>query len=164
MKAKLIAGTTAVLVLSGLVANRLVADTPRASEAKPKLAVVVVIDQFRYDYLARFEDLLDKEKGGFARFRHTLAAAVGIDLGEMEMFGGRVPWEMVADPLVPLLRASDVAGRVTALRCGLVAARLRSVLTEHPAVRTALGVVEADGVLAGLEAAAAANEPFEIHG
>lgn len=103
-------------------------------------------------------------RAGFARFRHTLAAAVGIDLGEMEMFGGRVPWEMVADPLVPLLRASDVAGRVAALRCGLVATRLRSVLTEHPAVRTALGVIEADGVLAGLEAAAAANEPFEIHG
>jgi hypothetical protein len=103
-------------------------------------------------------------RGGFARFRHTLAAAVGIDLGEMEMFGGRVPWEMVADPLVPLLRASDVAGRVAAIRCGLVAARLCAVLTAQPAVRSALGAAEADGLLAGLEAAAAGNEAFEIHG
>jgi predicted AlkP superfamily pyrophosphatase or phosphodiesterase len=31
--------------------------------------VVIVIDQFRYDYLTRFQDLFDPVAGGFARFR-----------------------------------------------------------------------------------------------
>lgn len=99
----------------------------------------------------------------FRLFRRALAAIVGIDLDDMEGFGGRVPWEMVADPLVPLLRASDVAGRVAAPRCALVAARLRAVLAEAGPRRAELGA-QADALLAGLEAAATEGVALSIQG
>ena len=48
------------ILLSVLVAASLFAATPR----KPKLVLVIVIDQFRYDYLTRFRD---EYKAGFDR-------------------------------------------------------------------------------------------------
>src|SRR6185503_20740153 len=40
----------------------------RTAAAKPKLVVVIVVDQFRYDYLERFGDLFGA--GGFNRLMH----------------------------------------------------------------------------------------------
>ena len=40
----------------------------RAFNAKPKLVLLIVVDQFRYDYLERFGDLFGA--GGFNRLMH----------------------------------------------------------------------------------------------
>lgn len=57
-------------VAMGLLAGLLSAAPAGAAEVpRPKLLVVIVIDQFRYDYLTRFGDLFDATGGAFTRFR-----------------------------------------------------------------------------------------------
>ncbi len=67
--------------------------------------------------------------GGFHSFRKRLAAAVGIDLLEMEGFGGEQrPWPDADDePLVYLLHHSDCDGSLGFTECDAIAYRLREV-------------------------------------
>ncbi|MHA6764736.1 hypothetical protein [Streptacidiphilus sp. PAMC 29251] len=99
--------------------------------------------------------------GGFGRFRTALAKHEGIDLDQMEGFGGDMPWAPVATPLKPLLDDSDCDGEISPEDCATVAPRLREVINavwpgdchdRHD------GLALADG----MEAAAEAGEPFEF--
>lgn len=66
---------------------------------------------------------------GFNDFRRRLAASIGIDLDEMERFGGDQPWSTVDDPIVPFLDHSDCEGELTPEECLQVAPRLREIVT-----------------------------------
>lgn len=72
--------------------------------------------------------------GGFNRFRTRLAAHEGLNLDEMEGFGGDKPWETSSGqhvtPLTPLLNHSDCDGYLERYECEEVAPRLRLVLDE----------------------------------
>ena len=69
---------------------------------------------------------------GFHCFRERLAEAIGIDLDEMEGFGGKVLWLQVDDDLVPLLDHSDCDGEISPEDCAKVAARLREIVSKWP--------------------------------
>ena len=58
---------TAVMALSAGVLSA--APVPPPQPSRPRLLVVIVIDQFRYDNLTRFRDLFDPQAGAFGRFR-----------------------------------------------------------------------------------------------
>lgn len=70
--------------------------------------------------------------GGFARFRNRLAAAIGVDLNQMEGYGGSRPWSEVHDDLVPLLNHSDCDGTLSYEDALLVAPRLLRIVAEWP--------------------------------
>lgn len=70
---------------------------------------------------------------GFARFRERLAQEIGLELKKMQGFGGTKLWSDVTDPLRWLLDHSDCDGEITARRCGLIAPRLREVVSRWPA-------------------------------
>jgi hypothetical protein len=69
----------------------------------------------------------------FNRFRHALAAKIGIDLDSMEGFQrdparGATRWDLLKpDPLLTLLNHSDCDGWIEADDCAPLAARLREV-------------------------------------
>lgn len=67
---------------------------------------------------------------GFNAFRRSLGAEIGLDLDEMEGFGGNKSWELVNDPIVPFLAHSDCDGELSPKECGQVGPRLRE-LVEH---------------------------------
>ena len=66
----------------------------------------------------------------FNSFRHKLAKEVGIDLDEMDGFGGRKSWARVKTPLKWLLNHSDCDGQITAKRCAKMAPILRGAVLQ----------------------------------
>lgn len=61
----------------------------------------------------------------FARFREKVAAAIGINLSEMDGFGGTVKWESLPpDDLHLFLNHSDCDGSLSPRECALIALRL----------------------------------------
>jgi predicted AlkP superfamily pyrophosphatase or phosphodiesterase len=70
MKKTILAAATISLAALAVTTTRARSDeTGRQTPGRPRLAVVIVIDQFRYDYLSRFEDLFDEREGAFLRLR-----------------------------------------------------------------------------------------------
>ncbi len=76
-------------------AGKLLADDPQTTHAasapskgRPPLAVVIVIDQFRYDYLSRMEDLLDANDGAFLRFKKEGAFFTNANYGHATTYTG----------------------------------------------------------------------------
>src|SRR5881628_3173797 len=70
----------------------------RAATARPKLVLVIVVDQFRYDYLERFGDLFGS--GGFKRLLNQGALFTNANYdyvptftacGHAAIFSGSVP-------------------------------------------------------------------------
>ena len=66
--------------------------------------------------------------GSFHSLCKTLAAMLGVRLGEMQGFGGQVPWETVADPIAPLLWRNDAGGELTPVEARDAAARLEELM------------------------------------
>ena len=64
---------------------------------------------------------------GFGRFRKRLAREIGIDLDEMDGFGGEKRWDGIQDPIVHLLNHSDCEGCLPPDVCEVVAKRLREL-------------------------------------
>jgi hypothetical protein len=73
--------------------------------------------------------------GGFAHFRKRVAKdALGIDLAEMDGFGGDRSWsEFADDSLTPLLNHSDCDGELWGWEVDGLADRLRAVVREWDA-------------------------------
>jgi hypothetical protein len=65
---------------------------------------------------------------GFGEFRRKLAKEIGIDLDKMIGFGGKTKWNTVNNPIKYLLNHSDCDGHITALRCSLIAPRLKELI------------------------------------
>jgi len=66
---------------------------------------------------------------GFMNFRRRIAQEIEIDLDMMEGFGGDIPFDSVNDPIMPLLNHSDCEGELTPKECGIVAPRLRELVS-----------------------------------
>jgi hypothetical protein len=65
---------------------------------------------------------------GFNSFRQRLAADIGIDLTQMDGFGGEQrSWDTVNDPLKDLLNHSDCDGHLTAEQCAVIGPRLKEL-------------------------------------
>lgn len=60
---------------------------PAAQPSKPKLVVVIVLDQYRYDYTTRFAELYDPD-GAFARLRRNGAFFTGAQYGHATTYTG----------------------------------------------------------------------------
>lgn len=97
----------------------------------------------------------------FRDLRRSLAALVGIRIDTMRGFGGDVDWTTVPDPLAPFLSRNDAGGALTPDESRLAAARLREALSgpAHALLRDVTAPL-----LAGLDEAAARDEPFVIWG
>jgi predicted AlkP superfamily pyrophosphatase or phosphodiesterase len=67
MRSRLAASILVPLALATLAAESRGGDTDLLGVRRPRLTVVVVVDQLRADYLRRFDRLFDHERGGFAR-------------------------------------------------------------------------------------------------
>ena len=65
---------------------------------------------------------------GFDDFRQRLAREIGIELNEMEHFGGARPWSDVVSDIVPLLNHSDCDGELSPEDCARVAPALRRLI------------------------------------
>ncbi|MBI3272722.1 MAG: alkaline phosphatase family protein [Planctomycetes bacterium] len=83
----------ALTLLSLLAASRVApADDPVRAPAepapRPRLVVVVVLDQFRYDYLTRFEDLFDPNAGAFPRLKRRAAFFTNANYGHATTYTG----------------------------------------------------------------------------
>lgn len=65
---------------------------------------------------------------GFNAFRTRLSFEAGINLRQMDGFGGSVPWA-IDDAIVPLLNHSDCDGVLTPAECAMVAPRLRELIS-----------------------------------
>lgn len=70
--------------------------------------------------------------GGFNRARSKLAAEFGLELAEMEGFGGKVPWNHSVSPVMELLDHSDCDGELTAKQCQAIAPALRAAVAPWP--------------------------------
>ncbi|MBN1515697.1 hypothetical protein JXA32_03915 [Candidatus Sumerlaeota bacterium] len=99
----------------------------------------------------------------FHLFRVRLAAEIGVDLNQMEGFvrNNERPacsWELVDDPIKPLLRCSDSGGELSPEESRAIAPRLRELIADwpddDPDKSKALSLAE------GMELAATQNEPF----
>lgn len=102
---------------------------------------------------------------GFHAFRQWLARRVGINLDEMQGFGGQTSWPDKDDePLVILLNHSDAEGEIAVEDLRPLAKRLRvldgSLNMSEPADWR---VVAARRFADGLERAADVGEPVEFH-
>ncbi len=66
---------------------------------------------------------------GFNRFRMRLASEIGISLDDMEGYGGEYKWEIISDPIKPLLTHSDCDGLLSPDVLFNVAQRLREIVS-----------------------------------
>lgn len=93
----------------------------------------------------------------FHDFRVKLANEVGIDLNQMEGFGGDHLFSNYQDAIIPLLQHSDCQGELSAEECSRVAPRLREIVASwngDPDQPEAWLLAE------GMERAAQLNKPF----
>lgn len=65
---------------------------------------------------------------GFNRFRERLAFAIGLELEDLEGFGGTIKPAQVKDDIKWLLFHSDCDGQISARRCAKVAPRIREIV------------------------------------
>lgn len=70
---------------------------------------------------------------GFNAYRHELAKAIGIDLDQMEGFGGELIWDHVSSPLKALLNHSDCDGIIHWFECRDMLPDLEAVTERLPA-------------------------------
>ncbi|WP_405824584.1 hypothetical protein OG705_30115 [Streptomyces sp. NBC_00838] len=77
---------------------------------------------------------------GFGIFRRALAEHIGIDLTQMQNFGGTTNWGTVTSPLRHLLEQADDSGELTARQARELAPALREAVT-------ALAELDTDGFL-----------------
>jgi hypothetical protein len=97
--------------------------------------------------------------GGFNNFRTRLAKEVGIDLEEMDGFGGHILWEGLVDPIIPLLCHSDCDGELSVEECKKVAPRLKEIVDkwlDDYDKQTAVELVK------GMETAIGLDEPIRF--
>lgn len=66
---------------------------------------------------------------GFSAFRQELARLEGIELEEMQGFGGQRPWDEYATDLRPLLDHSDCDGDLSPEECAQVWPRLAKLVS-----------------------------------
>jgi hypothetical protein len=98
---------------------------------------------------------------GFNDFREWVARLIGLNLADMDGFGGLGSWDDVDDPLVPLLNHSDCDGELSVAECQAVAPRLRSVLAEaQPSPAEEHHVAQGMRLVDAMEQAIAAGEPL----
>lgn len=64
----------------------------------------------------------------FNRFRVRLAEMVGINLRQMDGYGGNNSWDSVSDGLAPLLNHSDCDGELSPDECKMIADRLDELM------------------------------------
>ena len=97
---------------------------------------------------------------GFQLFREEIAAEIGINLDEMEGFGGDWLWDGVEDSVRPLLDHSDCDGHLTPDECRLVAPRLRELAAD--AAFSRFNEQFATQLADGMDCAAEAGENLEF--
>ncbi|ALM29170.1 hypothetical protein AMR71_10810 [Bacillus altitudinis] len=68
----------------------------------------------------------------FHDFRCKLAACIGMNLDEMEGFGGDIPFENFTDDIILLLDLSDSDSYLMPEVCQTVAVRLRQLIQNWP--------------------------------
>jgi hypothetical protein len=68
--------------------------------------------------------------GGFNSFRRRLATQIGINLDDMQCFGGTIPWKTVKDPIVPFLNHSNCEGTMTPEAMKKVAPRIKALVKD----------------------------------
>ncbi len=96
----------------------------------------------------------------FRQFRQTLANTVGIDLNDMEGFGGMRPWSEIEDPLVPFLSRNDYDGYLTVDECSAVIQRVKEIQSDKKAWYP-MRSEPWEEVLDGLEEAVRRGEPLK---
>lgn len=69
---------------------------------------------------------------GFFDFRRRLARQIGVNLDDMDGYGGEKSWEYVVDPIKTLLDHSDCEGEISPVDCPLLAVRLRMMVKDWP--------------------------------
>ncbi|MEC0969378.1 hypothetical protein [Bacillus altitudinis] len=96
----------------------------------------------------------------FHDFRCKLAACIGMNLDDMEGFGGDIPFENFTDDIIPLLNLSDSDSYLMPDVCKTVAVRLRQLIHNWPDddidKKNALYLAE------GMELAHQQNEPMGL--
>jgi hypothetical protein len=70
--------------------------------------------------------------GTFGRWREFIAKQIGIDLNQMEGFGGTNSWDNIQDDLVFLLNHSDCDGEILPADAKGIAIRLKEILKNLP--------------------------------
>lgn len=102
----------------------------------------------------------------FGSFRRALAEAVGIDLQEMQGFGGTKEWPSTeSEPLVYLLNHSDCDGQIAVDALLPLSARLRVVADKLPSPDfpwTPCAKESALRFAAGCELAASKKQPVKF--
>lgn len=76
----------------------------------------------------------DGSYGSFGAFRDLIAKKIGINLNDMQGFGGNKQWANVKDDLTHLLNHSDCDGGIKPQHCKLIAKRLDEIVdtvTDH---------------------------------
>lgn len=68
----------------------------------------------------------------FYDFRKRLAASIGMNLDDMEGFGGEIPFKNYQDDIIPLLEQPDSDSYLSPDVCQTVAARLRQFIHNWP--------------------------------
>ena len=68
----------------------------------------------------------------FGAFRRRLAKEAGIDLEQMQGFGGARSWDTIHDDIVPFLACSDVDTAFKLQQCETIALRLRELVRMWP--------------------------------
>ena len=69
---------------------------------------------------------------GFNQFREKLAAAIGINLRQMQGFDGSQSWDTVTSPIAPLLNHSDCDGHLTVTEMKGIAPELKRIVSSWP--------------------------------
>ena len=93
----------------------------------------------------------------FHEFRVKLAHEVGIDLNQMEGFGGDRSFSNYKDAIIPLLEHSDCEGELTVEDCARIAPRLRQLVCSWNGDPDQ---IQARMLAEGMEHAANLNRPF----
>lgn len=68
----------------------------------------------------------------FHDFRRKLAACIGLNLDDMEGFGGEIPFKNYQDDIIPLLEQPDSDSYLSPDVCQTVATRLRQLIHHWP--------------------------------
>ncbi|MEK5338145.1 hypothetical protein NSS92_19270 [Bacillus sp. FSL M8-0166] len=97
---------------------------------------------------------------GFGNFRRKLAACIGMNLDDMQGFGGDIPFENYDDDIIPLLDHSDCEDDLPPDVCKTVAARLRQLVRNWP--DDDRDKINALYLAEGMELAHQQNEPLEF--
>lgn len=69
---------------------------------------------------------------GFNSFRKRLAKEVGVELDEMNGFGGEKTWETVENPIALLLHHSDCEGFLSCYACEKIYPELLKIIKSWP--------------------------------